>query len=107
MILGNKQGTRRVIPDLVSMLHVQTTGPGTLTSRSLPLLGTGGLARAADPLGPLLPVYTGPLSEPQVVIAARKLKNRKAPGPDEIPGEFWKSICTPGTRACKWAVDLG
>ena len=36
-------------------------------------------------LGNFLPVKLGPV---QVIAAAKKLKCRKAPGPDGVPGEF-------------------
>ena len=59
-----------------------------------------------QPLGPTLPVNTNDITEHEVVCAARKLKSGKACGIDDIPPEFWKTICTPGSKACQWAVVL-
>ena len=48
----------------------------------------------------------GPIDEAEVTVAAKKLKWKKASGRDRVPGEFWKAICLPGTKASKWAVAL-
>ena len=52
------------------------------------------LAAHLEEIGPVLPVYTGLVSEPEEAQST------------QVPGEFWKLICIPGKRACKWALDL-
>ena len=63
-------------------------------------------SRNSDALGPDLPINCGPISEADVIKAARRLKRNRAAGSDKVPGEFWKAICKPGTAACQWATTL-
>ena len=45
------------------------------------------------PLAPLFspaPVDTSPFTESELLSALALLKNRKAPGPDQLPAEIWK-----------------
>ena len=47
------------------------------------------------PIGPDLPVARGPIRSDEVCNAAKKLKRNRASGDDDIPGDFWKAICSP------------
>eukprot|EP00959_Pyramimonas_sp_CCMP1952_P195642 4090614-Pyramimonas_sp.AAC.1 len=58
------------------------------------------------PIGPALPVECGRISTVEVCKAARKLKRNRAPGGDDIPAEFWKTICVPDSPAVEWATAL-
>ena len=45
------------------------------------------------PLTPLFspaPVDTSPFTESELLSALARLKNRRAPGPDQLPAEIWK-----------------
>ncbi len=48
-----------------------------------------------------LPVLRGPITEPEVITAASALKNNRAVGLDDVPGEFWKAVLTPGSYALR------
>ena len=45
-----------------------------------------------DLLGPVLNVDTTNFTMLELQAAIRKMKNRKAAGPDDIPPEFWKAV---------------
>lgn len=38
--------------------------------------------------------------------SVHQVKHNKAFGADDIPSEFWKSICLPGSPACNWILHL-
>ena len=59
-----------------------------------------------DRLGPLLPVSQENITAEEVITAAKALKNRKAMGGDNMPAEFWKTICVQDSLTCQWAVCL-
>ena len=42
----------------------------------------------------------------EVITAAKTLKNRKATGGDNMPAEFWKTICVQDSLTCQWAACL-
>ena len=44
------------------------------------------------PIGDSLPINTGPFSMKELVGALSRLHRGKAPGPDGIPPDFWKSL---------------
>ena len=59
-------------------------------------------------LAPTLQLSNNDISSKEVVAAAKllKMKPEKTGGLDELPPEFWKSICREDSPACKWAVEL-
>ena len=61
---------------------------------------------SCDRLGPPLPVSQDDITVEEVISAAKTLKNRKATGKDNMPAEFWKTICVQDSLCCQWAVCL-
>ena len=64
---------------------------------------------SCDRLGPPLPVSQDDITVEEVISAAKTLKNRKATGKDNMPAEFWKTICVQDSlccQRCQWAVCL-
>ena len=51
-------------------------------------------------------VEMGEISENEVVQAGQQLKRNRAPGPDDIPAEFWKAILIKGSPSARWAVEF-
>ena len=46
------------------------------------------------PLGPELPVQLGELSRVEVELVIKKLRRKRAVGPDEIPAEYWQALAS-------------
>ena len=44
----------------------------------------------ATPIFPPAPIDTSPFKEQELMSALSRLKNRKSPGPDQLPAEIWK-----------------
>ena len=62
--------------------------------------------RFEEHLGEELPVNCGPITEVEVRRAAKRLKNNRACGLDNVPAEFWKALfCTAGPAAT-WATEF-
>ena len=57
------------------------------------------------PLGPVLPVQVGGLSRAEVELVVRKLRQSRAPGPDEIPAEYWQALVDK-EQGLQWLTDL-
>ena len=57
-------------------------------------------------LGCTLPVYLGDITQDEVIRAGRRLNSSRAPGPDEVPPEFWKAIARPSSPALRWALEF-
>ena len=57
-------------------------------------------------LGESLPVNSGSISETEVIKASRRLKNNRAAGLDDVPGEFWKAVLLPGSAAAAWITEF-
>ena len=62
--------------------------------------------RFEEHLGEELPVNCGPITKVEVRRAAKRLKNNRACGLDNVPAEFWKALfCTAGPAAT-WATEF-
>ena len=57
------------------------------------------------PLGPELPVQLGELSRVEVELVIKKLRRKRAVGPDEIPAEYWQALAS-DERGLQWLTDL-
>jgi hypothetical protein len=57
------------------------------------------------PLGPELPVQLGELSRVEVELVIKKLRRKRAVGPDEIPAEYWQALAY-DERGLQWLTDL-
>ena len=53
-----------------------------------------------------LNVELGPIQWDELKSAARHLKNDRAAGVDDLPGEFWRLILIPGSKLAEWALDF-
>ena len=53
-----------------------------------------------------LPVNMGPIQWTELKGAAMHLKNNRASGVDDLPGEFWRLILIPGSKLALWALDF-
>ena len=60
---------------------------------------------SCDRLAPL-PISQDDITVEEVISAAKTLKKRKATGKDNMPAEFWKTICVQDSLCCQWAVCL-
>ena len=64
------------------------------------------LPDGAAVLGPELNVNIGPIMHSEVIAAAKRLKNNKACGPDQVPAEFWRAVLTADSEAGRWATEF-
>eukprot|EP00959_Pyramimonas_sp_CCMP1952_P380857 7979724-Pyramimonas_sp.AAC.1 len=53
-----------------------------------------------------LPVRMGPITEDEVRAAAKRLRNGKAAGMDDLPPEFWKAATDQGETALSWITKF-
>ena len=54
----------------------------------------------------MIDVNCGDISFAELREGVGLIKHNKQCGADDIPGEFWKSICLPGSLACNWIMQL-
>ena len=58
------------------------------------------------PLGPLLDVQLGPVSDEEIASATKQVRRNRSSGVDNIPGEFWKLIAEKGSPGAEWLREF-
>ena len=63
-------------------------------------------AAQRPPLGPQLPIDAGPITFEELAKAARKMKNNRASGVDDLLAEFWKAVLVETGPASVWVLEF-
>ena len=61
---------------------------------------------ARGALNDTLTINSGPITREEVLKAARSLKQGRASGLDDVPGEYWKAVLQEGSESSRWVVDF-
>ena len=64
------------------------------------------VAPARPDIGCSLPVALSEFSLQEVRAAAKKLRTKRATGVDDIPAEFWRTLCAADSPAAEWVVQF-